>query len=144
MKNGGRELAFCSSKHFWHSLNKRIVSWQVVFKNESSFFSETSSWNPITFQDWSRHFLANVPGYPFYMQLIVFDPFHKKNAKTYHRQFLVGIKTFSLQAAYFFSAALLTSELRQPVANQTRTLKKNNTEEEIERAERRTVAVSLR
>ena len=42
----GRELAFCSSKHFWHSL-KHIVGFQVVFKNQSSFFSETSSWNPI-------------------------------------------------------------------------------------------------
>ena len=43
----GRELAFCSSKHFWHSLKKHIVGFQVVFKNQSSFFSETSSWNPI-------------------------------------------------------------------------------------------------
>ena len=43
----GRELAFCSNKHFWHSLKKHIVGFQVVFKNQSSFFSETSSWNPI-------------------------------------------------------------------------------------------------
>ena len=30
----GRELAFCSSKHFWHSLKKHIVGFQVVFKNQ--------------------------------------------------------------------------------------------------------------
>ena len=47
----GRELAFCSSKHFWHSLKKHVVGFQVVFKNQSSFFSEASSWNPINLQD---------------------------------------------------------------------------------------------
>ena len=26
---------------------RRIVGFQVAFKNQSSFFSETSSWNPI-------------------------------------------------------------------------------------------------
>ena len=51
----GRELAFCSSKHFWHSLKKHVVGFQVVFKNQS-FFSETSPWNPINFQDLNRHF----------------------------------------------------------------------------------------
>ena len=54
----GRELAFCSSKHFWHSLKKHVVGFQVVFKNQSSFFSETSSWNPINLQDLNRHFLS--------------------------------------------------------------------------------------
>ena len=41
------DLAFCSSKHLWNFLKKHIVGLQVVFKNESSVFSETSSWNPI-------------------------------------------------------------------------------------------------
>lgn len=30
------------------------------------------------------------------------EPLGASNARFYHRQFLVGIKTFSLQAAYFF------------------------------------------
>ena len=34
MKTEGRELAFFSSKHFWHSLKKPIVGFQVVFKNQ--------------------------------------------------------------------------------------------------------------
>ena len=29
----GPELACFSSKHFWHSLKKHIVGFQVVFKN---------------------------------------------------------------------------------------------------------------
>ena len=67
----GRELAFCSSKHFWHSLKKHIVGFQVVFKNQSSFFSETSSWNPINLQDLNRHFLSKCSwGTHFSMQLI--------------------------------------------------------------------------
>ena len=42
-----RALAFFSRKHFWHSLKKHVVGFKVVFKNQSSFFSETSSLNPI-------------------------------------------------------------------------------------------------
>ena len=68
----GRELAFCSSKHFWHSLKKHVVGFQVVDKNQSSFFSETSSWHPINFQDLNRHFLSKCSrrGTHFCMQLI--------------------------------------------------------------------------
>ena len=67
----GRELAFCSSKHFWHSLKKHVVGFQVVFKNQSSFFSETSSWNRINLQDLNRHFLSKCSwGTHFSMQLI--------------------------------------------------------------------------
>ena len=58
----GRELAFCSSKHFWHSLKKHIVGFQVVFKNQWWFFSETSLWNPIDCQDLNRHFLSKCVG----------------------------------------------------------------------------------
>ena len=43
VKSEGCELAFFfSSKHIWHSLNKHIVGFQVVFQNQWSFFSETS------------------------------------------------------------------------------------------------------
>ena len=84
----GRELAFCSSKHFWHSLKKHIVGFQVVFKNQSSFFSETSSWNPINLQDLNRHFLSKCSwGTHFCMQLIAagvrvfaFIKWRKKNS----------------------------------------------------------------
>ena len=60
--HAGRELAFFSRKHFWHSLKKHVVGFKVVCKNQSSFFSETSSLNPINIQELNRHFLANVPG----------------------------------------------------------------------------------
>ena len=60
--HGRRELAFFRTKHFWHSLKKHVVGFKVVFKNQSSFFSETSSLNPINIQELNRHFLANVPG----------------------------------------------------------------------------------
>jgi len=60
--HAGRELAFFSRKHFWHSLKKHVVGFKVVCKNQSSFFSETSLLNPINIQDLNRHFLANAPG----------------------------------------------------------------------------------
>ena len=34
VRHEGRALAFFSSKHFWHSLKKHIVGFQVVFKNQ--------------------------------------------------------------------------------------------------------------
>ena len=58
----GRELAFFSRKHFWHSLKKHVVGFKVVCKNQSSFFSETSSLNPINIQELNRILLAHVPG----------------------------------------------------------------------------------
>ena len=53
---------FFSWEHFWHSLKKHVVGFKLVFKNQSSFFSETSSLNPINIQELNRHCLANVPG----------------------------------------------------------------------------------
>ena len=55
-------IGIFSRKHFWHSLKKHFLGFKVVFKNQSSFFSETSSLNPINIQDLNRHFFANVPG----------------------------------------------------------------------------------
>ena len=62
MSHARRALAFFSRKHFWHSLKKHVVGSKVVFKNQSPFFSETCSLNPINIQELNRHFLANVPG----------------------------------------------------------------------------------
>ena len=42
MPRAGRALAFFSRKHFWHALKKHFVGFKVVFRNQSSFFSETS------------------------------------------------------------------------------------------------------
>ena len=53
---------FFSRKHVWHSLKKHVVGFKVGFKKQSSFFSETSSPNPLNIQELNRHFLANVPG----------------------------------------------------------------------------------
>ena len=54
----GHFLTFFSRKHFWHSLKKHVVGFKVVIKSQSSFFSETSSLNPINIQDLNRHFLV--------------------------------------------------------------------------------------
>ena len=62
MPHARRALAFFSRKRFWHSSKKHVVSFKMVFKNQSSFFSETSSLTPINIQELNRHFLANVPG----------------------------------------------------------------------------------
>ena len=62
MPHARRALAFFSRKHFWHSLKKHVVGFKVVFKKQSSFFSETSSLNPINIQELNRYFLASVPG----------------------------------------------------------------------------------
>jgi len=66
----GRALAVFSRKHFWHSLKKHVVGFQVVFKNQSSFFSETSSWNPINLQDLNRHFLSKC--YVHFLRMVDF------------------------------------------------------------------------
>ena len=60
--HAGRALAFCR-KHFWHSLKKHCVGFKVVFENQSSFFSETSSLNPINIQKLEQAFVYQiVPG----------------------------------------------------------------------------------
>ena len=59
MPHAGRELAFFSRKHSWHSLKKQVVGFTVVCKNQSSFFSETSSLNPINIQELNRHSLVD-------------------------------------------------------------------------------------
>ena len=53
-----RALVFFSRKHFWHSLKKHVVGFKLVFKNQSSFFSETSSLNPINIQELNRPFFS--------------------------------------------------------------------------------------
>ena len=66
-----RELAFFSRKHFWHSLKKHVVGFKVVCKNQSSFFSETSSLNPINIQEFA------------------FDPIHKNERAFFKQHFEV-------------------------------------------------------